>query len=478
MRGNAAFFLVFLWFAATGLAAQDNGLILNRNSLTSQGVEPLPAATAPGDLLEFLDGSLMHGGLKSMDTASGLLWENPAAKKPIGLQPNHLDSIHFSGATPVKYSPSARFHFNNDDDILGSVTSLDDDHLGFSTWFGGSLLIPRNAVQTITFLSSNYAVIYEGPDSTDGWVVGSHNPDSWVYRDGAFVSGAPGSVGRDFHLTDSSTIEFDLVWSDLYEMMVSIYSDAVDHLDFGNSYILEFRHSRQDDVVSLRHVDVDRDIPIRNFGSAPINLAGKTKMRVTIQSNKEEGTIAVFIDNVLVKRWKDENGFSAMGGGVLFQQVAGGGGAVKLSNFKISRWQGRYEPETSVIATNTDVIHFINHDHAAGKITAISGGKVSLAMGDIALQIPIERITQINFATAPVPAPTHDPWEVRAWFPGGGCLSFQLDKWNDAQVAGRSAIFGPLAFQTGQIRQLEFNLDRPKKPALITSDQEFQILDE
>ena len=58
-------------------------------------------------------------------------------------------------------------------------------------------------------------------------------------------------------------------------------------------------------------------LPPRNFGSAPLpNPAGKNKIHVIIQSNKEEGTVAVFVDNVLVKRWKDENGFSATGGGL------------------------------------------------------------------------------------------------------------------------------------------------------------------
>ena len=59
-----------------------------------------------------------------------------------------------------------------------------------------------------------------------------------------------GSLGRDFNLSGSSTIEFDLAWSDLFELLVSIYSDAVDRLDYGNSYVLDFTR----DQVNLRHV--------------------------------------------------------------------------------------------------------------------------------------------------------------------------------------------------------------------------------
>jgi hypothetical protein len=476
MKGNAALVLFFICLMASdsdGLAAQID--LIGGGAPLTQTAQPLVTPVEQDDLLQFVDGSLMHGELKRMDAASGLHWENPAAKNPIDLQPGHIDSILFAHAASVTMAPTSHLRFVNGDDLFGSVTSMDDDHLGFSTWFGGSLIIPRASVQSITFLSSNYSILYDGPSDAAGWSIGGHDPESWTFRDGAFISGPPGTLGRDFNLSGSSTIEFDLAWNDLFGLMVNIYSDAVDHLDYGNSYTLEFTR----DQVSLRHFDSNHQFPFRNFGSAPLpNSAGKNKVRITIQSNKEEGTVAVFVDNVLAKRWKDENGFDATGGGVLFQQVGGSDTRIKLSNFKISQWQGSYEPETSAVVTNTDVVRFINHDQAAGKIAGISGGKVTLALGETLLQIPIQRVTQINFAATPVAPETRTPWEVRACFPCGGSLSFQLIKWGDKEVSGQSAIFGPLAFQPGQIRQLEFNLDHAKAAAPGVSDKEFEGLDE
>ena len=146
-----------------------------------------PPCPATGDLLEFIDGSFMHGDLKQMDVTTGLRWANPAAAKPIDLQPAHIDSIRFAHSNPVTVAPRSHLRFANGDDLFGSVTSMDDNHLSFSTWFGQALLIPKTAVQSITILSSNYSIIYEGPGDADGWVIGSHNPESWVYSDGAFV---------------------------------------------------------------------------------------------------------------------------------------------------------------------------------------------------------------------------------------------------------------------------------------------------
>ncbi len=429
-----------------------------------------------GDLLEFLDGSLLHGGLTRMDPVAGLRWECPSALKPIDFQPAHIDSIHFARGGSAAMPANCRLRFFNGDDLFGSVASLDNDRLNFTTWFGRDLAVSRASVQSITFLSSNYTILYEGPSDTNGWIFGNHYPGSWSFRDGVFTSGLPGSLGRNFNLTASSTVEFDLAWSDSFELLVVIYGDAVDHLDFRNSsYLLEFTR----DQVNLRHIASDAASLTRSLGSAPLPVPpGKNKVRITIQSNQAEGTIAVFADNVLVKRWKDENGFHASGGGLLFQQQIMTGAVIKLSNFKISQWDGRYDPEASIVATNTDTVRFINHDQAAGKITGINDGKVAFTVGKDLLQIPLPRVTQLNFATNPVPPIARHPWEVRAYFLSGGSLSFQLEKWGEKEVSGRSAIFGPIAFQPGQIRELEFNLDRAAPITPADGNRDFEGLDE
>lgn len=486
MRGDTGRILVLTCLAALATARTEAqpGIIIDQQignpTILLAPAQPAGATIVPpsdeGDLLQFVDGSLLHGGLNQMDTTSGLRWESPAAKNPIDLLPTRVDMIRFAHATSVTLAPTSRLRLANGDDLLGMVVSLDNERLGFGTWFGKALSIPRAAVQSITFLSSNYSVIYEGPSEIDGWVMGSHNPESWTLHDGAFISGSPGPLGRDFKLTGSSTIEFDVSWNDLFQLMVCIYSDAVDRLDYGNSYLLEFTRNE----VDLRHVDSNRQYPLRNFGAAPIPYTpGKSKMHVTIQSNKDEGTVTVYIDNVLVKRWKDEGGFTPAGGGLLFQQQEPAGAVIKLSNIKVSQWEGHYEPETAALATNVDAIRFINRDHAAGKITSISDGKVTLDFNGTPLQIPIQRVTQINFAATPAPTPPRGPWEVRAHFPGGGTLSFQLQKWSGKEVVGQSAVFGPVAFLPNQIRQLEFNLDHPTTttaPAVI--GDEFEGLDE
>src|SRR5580658_10088302 len=129
-------------------------------------------------------------------------------------------------------------------------------------------------------------------------------------------------------------------------------------------------------------------------------------------------------------------------------------------------------------------MHFVNHDRASGKIVSIQDGIAKLALGGTeavsgkVLDIPLGRVTQMEFAEANVPAESPGPWQVRAHFPGGGSVSFQLEKWDEKAVAGQSAIFGSLAFQPDAIREMEFNLNRPKEEGVAAQTKEFEELDE
>ena len=317
--------------------------------------------------------------------------------------------------------------------------------------------------------------MYEGPYDEGGWVVVNNSPKSWTFHDGAFIGAGPGTLGRDLDLTNSTTVEFDLAWSGLFSLNVGIYCDVMDRLEInGGSCVVDFAPGK----INLRQV--------RNMGN-PFNLTGvpipnsegKNRMHVAIECNKAEGTTSVFVDHLLVKTWKDCN-FEGSGTGVLFQQQLNlfASPMLKLSHLKITQWEGRSEPEAFAAAGTNDAIHFVNHDRAVGSLESIQDGHARLNLAGTQLNIPLERVTQIEFAATQVPAESTGPWEVRAHFPGGGSVSFQLEKWDNKSVTGQSAIFGPLAFQPGAIREMEFNLNRPKEDTVMGENKEFEGLDE
>ena len=445
-------------------------------TVISSAPHPAPTpAEPPGDVVEFVDGSMLHGQLLRMDTDHGLAWESPSAKEPIHFQPSHIDFIRFARGDAVNLSPTCHIDFANGDDLFGTVTSMDSERLGVSTWFGGAMTIPRSAIRGLTFLSKNYSILYEGPYDANGWIFGIANmPQSWTYHDGWFTSQGTGCLGKELGLTNSSTVEFDLSWTGILELETQIYTDGLERMENNNgSYVLQFTPGQ----INLRQARAMGTL--RNYGAAPFSDPGaKNKIHVAIQCNQSEGTLAVYVNDTLSKVWKIDTDVRPTGSGVLFQQVGFSGGTVKLGNLRISRWDGNFDPDTAASVTNSDSIRFVNHDHATGKIMAINDGKVTLQFNGAELKIPLQRVTQLNFAATNTLAETPSPWEVRAHFPGGGSLSFQLEKWDDKTISGKSSIFGMLAFEPRAIRQMEFNLTRPKDDVATAATKEFSDLDE
>jgi hypothetical protein len=487
-------------------------LILISSCLTLP-VNAAPAAP-PTDLLQFLNGAVLHGSFKGMDTNSGLRWQHPDAKSPFAFQPAHIDFVRFAQSQPMNVSSACQFHFANGDDLFGSLVSLGPETMEFKTWFGETMKIPRAAIQNITFLPKNYSLIYEGPGDASEWVIGNggqgrvvaqngnfpggfvivgggmvniggvtytsgsqSGAPPWTYRDGAFVNTGQGTLGRDFHLTQSSTIEFDLASTGPFSLMVNLYSPALDKVDLNNGSLglaldnnISFRRPRSTwaprDLGSASLPDFDK------HGSA----------HITLHCNKEEGSVSLLQDGVEIQRWTDIGNFDAPGGGVVFinQYINQFNGAsLKLSHFKVSQWEGRNEPDFAAVSvTNTDTVAFVNRDRACAKVESITDGKLNLQLAGHLLHIPAERVKAISFAQSSAAAEPRGPWEVRAVFPGGGSVSFQLEKWDGRAVSGRSALFGSLAFPTGSIRQLQFNLDHPKADTALSLENDYDVLDQ
>src|SRR5262249_37824280 len=90
--------------------------------------------------------------------------------------------------------------------------------------------------------------------------------------------------------------------------------------------------------------------------------------------------------------------------------------------------------------------------------------KATVTTKQTRLDIPLGRVTQIRFSR-PGGSTNAEPQEVRASFPGGETVVFDLQKWEGGEVKGLSKTFGPLAFDPKNIRQVQFNLHRAQNGA-------------
>lgn len=417
------------------------------------------SSLSEGDLLQFADGSSLHGQLQSMNPAGGVGWKHPDAKALIQFRPTNIAWIRFAKPTPVSpdADASCRFRFSNGDEVFGQFTSMRDGRLQLDSWFHGALEAPREVLQSVTFLSKGFTILYEGPSGPEGWVHG-RTARAWEYRDGAFLATGAGTLGRDFGLTSSSSVSFDLAWNGHFSLILALYTQVLDRFDYSSSSYMFYLSPG---YISLQRVQGGAGA--MNLGQAAISeMSRKNRLHLEIRANKEDNTLGLLVDDRLVQRWKDSAGFVGRGSGIVFFAQLDGP-SIKITNLKVSQWQGSSALETVTSApTKEDVVFLANRDKVTGRLRGLQDGVLSVEAGERPLEIPLSRVSQISLAASATNAPLSDPWHVRAYFAGGGSLAFQLDDWSNGRARGTSPNFGPVDLESRFIRQLQFNPHRPR----------------
>jgi hypothetical protein len=430
------------------------------------------SADARGGVLQLIDGSMLHGSLDGIET--NLSWSHPGARGLLAFRLTNLALIRFDHAeAPARsFKAAARFQFRNGDELIGNILELKDNTLRFQSWFGDSVQADIESLDSLSFSSKGYNLLYEGPSGLEGWKTG-RNPRSWEYKDGAFIANGADLLGRDFGLTGSSTLEFDLAWNGAFSMSITLYAQIIDRFDYSTSAYLVYLGTGN---VSVQRVQAGSGAIMLGQTMLP-EMSRRNSMHFEIRCNKEDATISLFADGKFVQRWRDTNpgGFVAKGGGIVFfSQVEPR--KLVLSNIRVAEWDGRFEPEAITNALpESDVLFLANKDRVAGKVLALDEAKATVETKQTKLDIPLSRITQIRFARNETASTNFEGREVRATFPGGESLVFDLQKWDTQEVAGTSKVFGPLTFNPKNIRHLQFNLMRQQAQpdAAVEADEEF-----
>lgn len=435
------------------------GLGASTDELRAQRSEPEAVRAVSGGLLEFLDGSVLHGSMASIDPASGLQWGHEASARPLRFKSKQLATIQFNTAAtpPPEARPTARFYFRNGDEVLGNLESMTTSEVLVTSMFGGELHASRSGLGAVLLSSKGYRLLYEGPGGTEGWRTG-RNPKSWQLKDLGFEAQAADLLGRDFGLKGSSVIEFDLAWSGTFSMSITLYAQVIDRFDYSTSAYVMYLGSA---AISLQRVQAGAGASLLGQVQLPDFIRNR-KARIEIRCNREEGTITLVIDGNVVQRWRDNAGWVANGSGlVFFSQVEPRG--LRISNIRVAEWDGRFDAEMlSTAPKEMDVLLLANRDKVFGRIEKIEEGKIHVESRQTKLTVPIQRVNYIRFREdEPLPQPERAPWMVRASFPGGEGISFELSKWEGGVVTGKSPLFGDVTFGSSSVRSLRFNLDQP-----------------
>ncbi len=408
-----------------------------------------------------LDGSLLHGELRSLSLEEGLVWEHPHALEPFGLPLDRLDSIRFPPRQDWRGGEAAqcRFRFVNGDEIYGRLLSMDRHRLELECHFGGPFRADRSQVESLTFLLNGYRVLYEGPNSLEEWTRGQ-SPNDWTYWDGALCAENRGIIGRHMGLEDSASLSFDLEWQDSFYLTVILHTSSVDRHDYqSGAYLFSLRPGS----VSLQRIQPGSGTV--QLGSESLDVMSRTrKARFEMRTHRQSATFALLADGRPAASWKDPRGFVATGDGVVFSLWGSNSRSkVSLSRILVTEWDGAPEalPEEEASGPDKGLL-LVNQDRPSGQVLDMEEGRLRFHLrGRKEVAIPMERIRRIQLNPPRDPPPSPEPGSVRIGISGGGRLTLSLEELDRRRVRGHNRTFGPVAIETGHIRLMELNLDHP-----------------
>ncbi len=414
------------------------------------------AASSPQAIL-FRNGDLLTGQLESITPTNGLRWRHADASSAIEFQPNALAEIHLGTQSPPPVTaPNFCFvRLTNGDELPGNLKSLDERQIVLDTWFAGTLTLPRSHVASLRPAGPTPRAVFAGPDGLDGWTMGKTLPGNinagqWHFANGAFVASQPASIARDVKLPPSSALEFDLAWRGTFALAIAVYTDSLqpvrlaqtaDEPPFGGFYSLQL-NSYSTQLLLVRHKDAPRQL-----GMAIIPLLQQTNQaHIAIKTSREQKSINLFINGVLAKQWVDVEGFGGEGTGI--RLVHQGQGPMRFSNLRITEWDGRLEENVAPLVPNVknDVGRLVNRDSVAGRLVEVREGKLRFAIADNFIEIPLDRVAQVDFATDRAQAAPLQAGDIRVFFAGRGSLTFTLESWTEKGVRVNSANFGRAEF--------------------------------
>ncbi len=434
-----------------------------------------PAATNHfKDTLSFASGDRISGRLMLLQPDGWLGWAHADAEQPVLFSTQNISQIDMDGRGGDAASASAwKVRFDNDDELSVRQVAITGDKVELESWYMGKTSVLRGRIRSLTPVQTNFAVVFEGPRGTNGWtswkvVSALGEPGEWKYQDHAFYAKEAASIARMVGLPDSFTMEFDLKWKGPLNIAIALFTDSLkpislankeDEPDFAGFYSLQI-NSFGANLLSVKKRD-----PLRYLGQQSVpGLASKAKAHVEVKADRRSRRILLFIDGVLAKQWTEPAEFSAEGRGI--RLVHQGQGGVRLSQLKISEWDGRYEDRVSsnTVPTTGDVVVMLDGERLTGQIRGLEAGNIVLAVESGEVRKEVKQVRSIELRSLPASAtPKVQPdgapktrGDAQVYFQRHGRLTLKLNQIQGQKMIGTSPVAGAVEIDISAVSRLVF----------------------
>jgi hypothetical protein len=366
-----------------------------------------------------------------------------------------VDEIRFA---KVSRTPGGKrgavVNLTNGDSLEGQVIELTPEHVVLQTWYAGSLRVRRTMIKQVSFRKTSGRYVYEGPDGLKGWTTVKHSRRSGEqgkpqYKNGAlYLIGQNIGIGRNINLPDMAEIQFDVAWKGYLNLQIFVFANKL-----AMSNLEAFMLNLNNDYVYLQRWMTNR---AQNMGNTRHEgLSGKGKATFTLLVDKKGKKIALLIDGALSQQWSDVGDPNKLGKGLALYTYRGG---VKISDIRVSAWDGKIEAPVTGAAGKGDTVFLTNNDKVSGTLKAIRDGKLEFQTSYAAMAIPLERVQAIQLGQGGGRPAGLTASGVRATFADGGTVTMSLSRIANGQLMGESENFGKASFTLRAFKSLRLNL--------------------
>ncbi|MEP6670580.1 MAG: hypothetical protein ABJF10_15575 [Chthoniobacter sp.] len=441
-----------------------------------------PALSTAEDVLVFENGDRLKGKLEFAEENQKVRWRTDEAAKPVEFEPAHVAGVRGG------WSDSARkgridsvVRFRNGDWLAGRFLTLDKDQVVLETPDAGQLTISRALVRTLYFSTDGTLPISDGAADDREWLRG---PDflnqapattrktpanaaiPWKSFDGAFSLLAAG--GSDGMITQTGGAHIGRQIASL-PALVEVSFDVTaqrGQILFSTQLFTEAGapgYSLQMHSQGLYIYDLNPGSRARGgLIQQQVQFEGKVKpnaqqRHVQLLANRDTGQLTVLVDGVVITRFGGKPGAPPrqLGRGfVITPQV---NLPCTFSNIWVGPWNGRIPGKTPQSDATQDTAILNNGDEAPGTVEVATPTVVKLTSEVGPLELPLDRVTMIDFGGAPV----ERTLGARLHLPGAGSLTVGSYHVENDLITCRSDMVGELRLPLHSVQELVFTVAKP-----------------
>ena len=446
-----------------------NGFVVNRGvvltrAVDAEGDEQQAEAANPAaaQVLEFADGSRLHGTLGGLDGVKReIVWRGVDASAPLTFPLAQVSHFESTAKAKSEAKVHATVKLTGGDWLAADVTGLHDGRLQLRLGDGTALAVERAHLDWIYFSKNAAPECYDGPQNLSGWV----STGGWSYREGALRAAQPSAIGRMFEVLPDQVeyrFEFDQGAGTTRAFAVLLHgpSAAARGLTTGMVRLMvndtNFQlWSQREDNVKQEQVDLSKVLPEPKKvaeGAAPVP---RKPMRWRIFEDRPSGRLVVFIDGRKVGDWNLGKGKAGENrGSFSFQPMAWSANTEQsLAKIRVTPWDGFVPVDDALenVRPKTDQVVLTDGDQESGRIESVTADKVQFGGAALAR----EKVALLRFVR-PAAVPDEDPAVARVRLAQGGEFDAAAIGFQDGKLRVRTNFGGEVALAAAAVRGVEF----------------------